>query len=123
MSEVSTVTAAAPMAETPDRYGAYPRLTNDQIAALEASGTRRSSAAGETLVHEGKRTDDFFVILSGKVAIITTDETGNRRGSSKSMVRAGSSGNWVPLKGKPRSTPLHRCGAQHVLADRRHRAR
>src|SRR5258705_10813237 len=73
MSEVPTVTAAEPMAETPDRYGAYPRLTDDQIAALEAGGTRRSSAAGETLVHEGRRTDEFFVILSGKVAIIVTD--------------------------------------------------
>jgi thioredoxin reductase (NADPH) len=73
------VVAAARMAETPDRHGAYPRLTDDQIAALEAGGTRRSSAAGETLVHEGKRTDDFFVILSGKVAIIATDETGSRR--------------------------------------------
>jgi thioredoxin reductase (NADPH) len=79
MSEVPTVTAAEPIAETPDRYGAYPRLTDDQIAALEAGGTRRSSAAGETLVHEGRRTDEFFVILSGKVAIIVTDETGNRR--------------------------------------------
>jgi thioredoxin reductase (NADPH) len=79
MSEVPTVVAAARMAETPDRHGAYPRLTDDQIAALEAGGTRRSSAAGETLVHEGKRTDDFFVILSGKVAIIATDETGSRR--------------------------------------------
>jgi thioredoxin reductase (NADPH) len=78
MSEVWTLTGAA-VAETADRYGAYPRLTDDQISALEASGTRRSSAAGETLVHEGKRTDDFFGILSGKVAIIATDEAGNRR--------------------------------------------
>jgi thioredoxin reductase (NADPH) len=81
MSEVSAVkTTPTPLAETPDIYGAYPRLTDDQIARLEDGGTRRAVTAGETLVREGKRTEDFFVILSGKVAIITTDdETGNRR--------------------------------------------
>ena len=36
------------------------------------------STAGETLVREGERSDYFFVILSGKVAVTTTDDEGNR---------------------------------------------
>ena len=67
-----------PLAETPDIYGAYPRLSDDQIATLEAGGARRAVGTGETLVREGERSDYFFVILSGKVAVTTTDDAGNR---------------------------------------------
>jgi thioredoxin reductase (NADPH) len=67
-----------PLAETPDIYGAYPRLSDDQIATLEAGGARRAVSTGETLVREGERSDYFFVILSGKVAVTTTDDAGNR---------------------------------------------
>ena len=67
-----------PLAETPDIYGAYPRLSDDQIATLEAGGARRAVDAGETLVREGECSDYFFVILSGKVAVTTTDDAGNR---------------------------------------------
>src|SRR4029077_14929539 len=66
------------LAETPDIYGVYPRLSDDQIATLEAGGARRGVDRGETLVREGERADYFFVILSGKVAVSTTDDTGNR---------------------------------------------
>ncbi|HZV73300.1 MAG TPA: hypothetical protein VFF79_06260 [Conexibacter sp.] len=37
-----------PLAETPDRDGAFPRLSERQIAALAAHGTRRAVR----LVHE-----------------------------------------------------------------------
>jgi thioredoxin reductase (NADPH) len=58
MSETSTVESTpTPLAETPDIYGAYPRLTDDQIATLEAGGTRRVVAPGETLIEEGKPSD------------------------------------------------------------------
>ncbi|MFF0456394.1 FAD-dependent oxidoreductase [Nocardia africana] len=67
-------------AETPDELGAYPRLTDDQVATLEVGGTRRSVGAGEVLVREGEPSNDFFVILSGKVAIIDEgDGDGERR--------------------------------------------
>jgi thioredoxin reductase (NADPH) len=79
MSEVAIdQRESPPLAETPDIYGAYPRLSDDQIATLEAGGARRAVKAGETLVREGERSDYFFVILSGKVAVITTDDAGNR---------------------------------------------
>src|ERR1700754_1859994 len=57
-----------PLAETPDIYGAYPRLSDDQIAPLEAGRAGRAVKAVETLVRKGERSDYLFVILSGKVA-------------------------------------------------------
>src|ERR1700751_2768576 len=80
MSEVAATDqrTSPPLAETPDIYGAYPRLSDDQIATLEAGGARRAVDAGEKLVREGERSDYFFVILSGKVAVTTTDDAGNR---------------------------------------------
>ena len=68
-----------PLAETPDIYGAYPRLSVDQIATLESGGAHRTVDAGELLVREGERAENFFVILAGKVAVSTADDAGNRR--------------------------------------------
>src|SRR4029078_2538450 len=68
-----------PLAETPDIYGAHPRLSDAQIATLEVGASGRTVATGETRVREGERSDYFFVILSGKVAVCTTDDAGNRR--------------------------------------------
>jgi thioredoxin reductase (NADPH) len=80
MSEVTTdQRAPTPLTETPNIDGAYPRLAGDQIATLEAGGTRRTVDAGETLVRDGERSNKFFVILTGKVAVITTDDAGNRQ--------------------------------------------
>jgi thioredoxin reductase (NADPH) len=77
MSDVPTVeTAPGLWEETPDSYGAYPRLTDHQIATLELGGTRRAVDVGETLIREGTPCDEFFVILSGKVAILVADESG-----------------------------------------------
>jgi thioredoxin reductase (NADPH) len=54
--------------ETPDRYGAYPRLSDGQVEALEARGRRRRTEPGEVLIREGGEGYDFFVVLAGKVA-------------------------------------------------------
>ncbi|BBZ25863.1 thioredoxin reductase [Mycolicibacterium madagascariense] len=67
------------LVETPDVYGAYPRLSDDEVATLEAGGARRTIDTGEVLVREGERADYFFVILSGKVAVTTLDDAGHRR--------------------------------------------
>ncbi|MDF3340977.1 FAD-dependent oxidoreductase [Mycolicibacterium septicum] len=79
MSEVAVDRRGLPpLPETPDMYGAYPRLSDDEIATLEVGGARRTVDTGETLVREGEPSDYFFVILSGKVAVTMTDEAGNR---------------------------------------------
>src|ERR1700759_589129 len=75
----SSVAATSEWEETPDLFGAYPRLTDDQIAALLPGGSRRPVGVDEILIREGTRSDELFVILSGKVAIVTDDESGQRR--------------------------------------------
>jgi thioredoxin reductase (NADPH) len=58
--------------ETPDVYGAFPRLTERQLRVLEHEGTRRTTAVGDVLFHQGDRDGDFYVVLAGTVA--TTEE-------------------------------------------------
>ncbi|MEU4133024.1 FAD-dependent oxidoreductase [Streptomyces wuyuanensis] len=56
--------------ETPDIYGAYPRLSDDQLARLAERGRRRAVDAGDVLIREGERCETFYVVLSGSVAIV-----------------------------------------------------
>ena len=62
-------TDSLPLTESPDLYGAYPRLSDDQIGVLSAVGDRRPIKRGEVLYREGDGNCDFFVILDGKVAV------------------------------------------------------
>ena len=61
---------AEEMAETPDVYGAYPRLSDHQIDAMSKSGTRRHVERGDLLYRQGDRAMDFLVVLQGLVAVI-----------------------------------------------------
>src|SRR5689334_18731162 len=80
MSEASPAErVSASLQETPDLYGAYPRLSEMQIATLESGGTRRSVSPGEILVREGTHSDNVYVILSGKVAVIASEGEGEQR--------------------------------------------
>src|ERR1700756_1161764 len=56
--------------ETRDQQGAFPRLSDDAIAALEPYATRREIQLGEVLFAAGDASYDFFVVLAGKVAIV-----------------------------------------------------
>ena len=58
------------MVETPDVYGAYPRLSDHQIEAISKSGTRRHVECGDLLYRQGDRGMDFVVVLQGLVAVI-----------------------------------------------------
>jgi thioredoxin reductase (NADPH) len=49
---------------------AFPTLDANQLAALDALGTRRSIAAGEYLYREGDATYDFYAVVSGAVDIV-----------------------------------------------------
>ena len=57
-------------AETPDSNGAYPRLTADQITRLTALGQQRIVPAHEHLFRAGDRNCEFYVVLSGTVAVV-----------------------------------------------------
>ncbi|MBO2448629.1 FAD-dependent oxidoreductase [Actinomadura barringtoniae] len=63
--------------ETPDLNGAFPRMSDAQLALLAAHGTRRTTERGDVLFREGDQCPDFFVILRGKVAVIEqSDDNG-----------------------------------------------
>ena len=68
----------APEDETPDVYGAFPRLTEAHVTTLAAHGQVRSTQEGQVLFREGDPTSDFFVIGAGRVAVVdgygTTEE-------------------------------------------------
>ena len=67
------------MSETPDAYGAYPRLTRAQLAALGKLGRRRAVPLDGTLFAEGDRNCDFFAILDGTVAVVEARGTPEER--------------------------------------------
>ena len=67
--DVST-TDPAPLPETPDLQGAYPRLSHEQLQALSAHGERRATRPGQALYREGDEDYDFFVVLAGTVAVL-----------------------------------------------------
>jgi thioredoxin reductase (NADPH) len=67
----------SPLPETPDLYGAYPRLSAERIQALLARGSRRAVHAGEDLIRKGQRSDHFYVLLSGQVVVLH-DEAGEQ---------------------------------------------
>lgn len=56
--------------ETPDRYGQYPRLSGQQLAAVAAYGQRRPTRQGEVLYDQGEEGYDFVVVLDGRVAVL-----------------------------------------------------
>jgi thioredoxin reductase (NADPH) len=53
-------------------------LSEDQIAALAQRGERRPTAAGDVLIREGDRGYDFYVVLSGEVAVVDEEPNGAR---------------------------------------------
>ena len=65
--------------ETPDPQGAYPRLSDEQIAALIGQGDRRGTQPGEILFGEGERDCDFYVVLAGHVASVEGHRTHEER--------------------------------------------
>jgi thioredoxin reductase (NADPH) len=68
----------AGLPETGDTHGAFPRLTEEQLAMLRAVGEVREVEPGEILFREGDESYDFFVIEEGSVAIVSGYGTENR---------------------------------------------
>jgi thioredoxin reductase (NADPH) len=56
--------------ETPDLWGAFPRLSDAQIRALAAHGAPRTFRPGDVLYREGDRDPDFMVVREGAVAVV-----------------------------------------------------
>jgi thioredoxin reductase (NADPH) len=70
--EMMVVNTTDPMPgnETADRYGQYPRLSEQQLAAVAAYGQRRPTRQGEVLYDQGEEGYDFVVVLDGRVAVV-----------------------------------------------------
>jgi thioredoxin reductase (NADPH) len=60
--------AEVPPGETPDLHGAFPRLEDTQLRALESWGERRPVERGEVLVAEGEPEQALPVLVSGRAA-------------------------------------------------------
>jgi thioredoxin reductase (NADPH) len=60
--------------ETPDRDGAFPRLSPEQIELLSADGQRMPTREGDVLVRQGYPYEHFFIVLAGLVAMLDGDE-------------------------------------------------
>ncbi len=60
----------AGVAEPENVGGAFPRLTDAQLAKVRAAGAVRPVAAGEVLFREGDLDYDFFVVEAGSVTIV-----------------------------------------------------
>jgi CRP-like cAMP-binding protein len=60
----------ADLPETPDRDGAFPHLTDAQMALVERFATRLECAPGDTLFREGDPGYAFHVVVSGAVAVV-----------------------------------------------------
>jgi thioredoxin reductase (NADPH) len=71
---VSAEPLGAGLEEPADRDGAFPRLTDGQLARVRAVATAREAASGEILFKEGDPSYDFFVVDSGFVAIVQNYE-------------------------------------------------
>jgi thioredoxin reductase (NADPH) len=65
------------MKETPDLYGAYPRLEDDQLAELGRLGDRRAAGVGEVLYRAGDLPGELLVVLEGQVVVL--EDLGSHR--------------------------------------------
>jgi thioredoxin reductase (NADPH) len=69
----------APPGETPDLWGAFPRLQEHQIRTVSAYGSRRTTCRGEKLIVAGHQIDTFIVVLAGRVAVVDALGTPEQR--------------------------------------------
>jgi CRP-like cAMP-binding protein len=67
---LAQVTLPDDLEPSPDRDGAHPRLTAEQIAAFARNGTPREVAPSDTLFREGDVGYDFFAVVAGTVAVV-----------------------------------------------------
>jgi thioredoxin reductase (NADPH) len=68
----------AELEETPDEHGSAPRLSGDQVEELSRVGTWRETRPGEVLYREEDQPSEFFVVLSGTVAMVQDYGGANR---------------------------------------------
>ena len=101
-------------AETPDTFGAYPRLTSPQVEALSKVGTTVSVSEGQVLARAGESVVSFFVVLEGRLVVYegdpipgqtVEDPDGDEPGSADAQIEIHGPGRFVGdiglLEGQP----------------------
>ncbi|MER7665850.1 FAD-dependent oxidoreductase [Streptomyces sp. NPDC096193] len=68
-----------PLTETPDQFGAYPRLTSEQIEILAPHGRKRPTSEGTVLFREGEPFGEFLVVVAGLVEVVHDHEGPDER--------------------------------------------
>lgn len=58
------------------QIGLFSGLTDSELAALAEIASRRSFAKNAIIINEGDETDSLYLILSGKVKVVLSDEDG-----------------------------------------------
>jgi len=59
--------------ETPDTFGAFPRLPQAQLEALTDAGTTVQVSEGQVLARVGESLDSFFVVIEGRLMVYQGD--------------------------------------------------
>src|SRR4051794_21475376 len=62
------------IAETPDQNGAFPRLSDEDLAILASEGRRLALEPGDALYRSGDEENDFYALVSGAVELTDGDE-------------------------------------------------
>lgn len=66
----------APLVELLDRSGSFEGASRQTLEGLAAAMRRESVAAGDVLIQQGEKADDFFVIEEGGFEVTSTGESG-----------------------------------------------
>lgn len=80
-----TLGANHPQAETPDTIGAFPRLSDEQIAVLLVRGQRRALTDGEVLIRPGEHPSSLYVVLEGLLLTADTEPAADPRHSDEPL--------------------------------------
>lgn len=64
------------MAEPADRNAMFPKLSQSHIARLAGFGRRRTASAGEIIFEPGDSKPGFFVLVSGRIEIVSPSAQG-----------------------------------------------
>ena len=54
----------------------YPRLSEEMMARVRNYGEEEAVAPGQVLFRRGDRRADFFVVVTGEIAIVRQSDTG-----------------------------------------------
>jgi thioredoxin reductase (NADPH) len=64
-------------APSPKNEAMFPKLTERQLARIRPFGHQRSTSAGEVLFEQGATRSSFFVLLNGRIEIISPSRRGD----------------------------------------------